>query len=248
MNGKKKLLIVLCAACAIVQTGCSSITMIRIKELKEVQYHVDSLKVELSAAQQELLKAEKNQDELLRLIRADQQVRFDEIGQRISSLEGGLSESKYKLSQIDKKTEEFQEQWKAKTQADSSMTAKKITQMDKLYQIAYGDFTAGRFDLAANGFVDFIKQFPEAPLADDASYWLAECWHGKKDLEKAELAYSDYLRKYREGKKVCTALYKLGLVFESKKQPDKRKMVWQKLISACPSSSEANIAKDRLGK
>lgn len=245
---KKIPLLIVASSVGLMGAGCSSITLIRIKELKQVEHRVDSLNNELSTAQRELLKEQKNQNELLRLVRADQQVRFDEMGQKISSLEGGLTESKYKLSQIDKKTQEIQERWEAKAQADSTVKSKKNMEMDKLFQIAYGDETAGRFDLAANGFADFCKQFPEAPLADDAAYWYAECWYGKKDMEKAELAFSDYLRKYREGKKVCAALYKLGFVFENKRQLEKRKMAWQKLIATCPASEEAQGAKERLGK
>jgi tol-pal system protein YbgF len=245
---KKYPLLVIVSSAALIASGCSSITLIRIKELKQVEYRVDSLKSVLTTAQQEMLREQKSQNELLRLIRADQQVRFDEMGQRISSLEGGLSESKYKLSQIDKKTQEIQEQWEEKSQAESAAKNKKNTEMEKLYQIAYGDFTAGRLDLAINGFADFCKQFPEAPMADDATYWYAECFYAKKEMDKAELGFSDYIRKYREGKKICSALYKLGLVFESKKQLEKRKMVWQKLIATCSTSEEAQAAKSRLGK
>jgi tol-pal system protein YbgF len=228
--------------------GCSSITLLRIQELKQVEAHVDSLKAEIAVLQQQIIKEQTNQSDVLRLMRADQQVRFDELGQKISSLEGALSENKYKLSQIDKKTEEIQEQWKAKAQADSQASTKKNAQVDKLFQIAYGDFNAGRFDLAATGFADFIKQFPDSPLADESSYWYAECFYGKREFDKAEQAYSDYLRKYREGKKVCASLYKLGLVFENKKQMEKRKMVWQKLLASCPDAEESTIVKNRTGK
>jgi TolA-binding protein len=222
--------------------------MLRIKELKQVEAHIDSLQSKLGSQQEEMLKEQKSQNELLRLIRADQQVRFDEMGQKVSSLEGSLSESKYRLSQIDKKTQEIQEQWKAKSMAESTAVTQKNSQMDKLYQIAYSDFTAGRFDLARDGFIDFIKRFPESPNADEATYYSAECWYGKKELEKAEAAYSGYIRTFREGRKVCSALYKLGLVFESKKMLEKRKMVWQKLLSTCANSDEAAMVKDRLGK
>lgn len=228
--------------------GCSSITLLRIQELKQVEAHIDSLKLQMVALEQEVIKEQKNQSDVLRLMRADQQVRFDELGQKISSLEGSLSENKYKLSQIDKKTQEIQEQWKAKAQADSQAANQKNVQMDKLYQIAYGDFNAGRFDLAATGFADFIKQFPESLLADEAAYWYAECFYGKREFDKAEQAYSDYLRKYREGKKVCPSLYKLGLVFENKKLLEKRKMVWQKLLATCPESEESALVKSRTGK
>jgi TolA-binding protein len=222
--------------------------MLRIQELRQVEAHVDSLKTEISAQNEQLQAEQKSQNELLRVIRADMQVRFDDIGQRISSLEGSLSESKYKLSLIDKKTQEIQDQWKAKAVADSVATTQKNTQVEKLFQIAYGDYTSSRWDLAANGFLDLVNQYPESPLADDASYWYAECFYGKKDYEKTEQLLSDYLRKYRNGKKVCPALYNFGLVLEEKKLFEKRKLVWQKLISTCPESPEAAAAKVKMAK
>jgi TolA-binding protein len=229
-------------------SSCSSLTLLRIQELKQVEAHVDSLKAEVAAQNEQLQIEQKNQNELLRLIRADMQVRFEDLGQKISSLEGSLSENKYKLSLIDKKTQEIQDQWKAKAVADSVATTQKNTQVEKLYQIAYGDYTASRWDLAANGFLDLVNQYPESALADEASYWYAECFYGKKDFDKAEQLYSDYLRKYRNGKKVCPALYKMGLVFEGKKLMEKRKLVWQKLLTTCPGSQEATAAKEKMGK
>jgi TolA-binding protein len=229
-------------------SGCSSITLLRIQELKEVQSRVDSLRMEVAARDEILQKEQKSQNELLRLIRADMQVRFEELGQKVSSLEGNLSESKYKLTMIDKKTQEIQEQWKAKAAADSIAGTQKKAQVDKLFQIAYGDFMAGRYDLAANGFLDLVNQYPESPASDEAAYWYAECFFGKKEFDKAEQLYTEYLRKYRDGKKVCASLYKLGLVFEVKKLLEKRKLVWQKLVSTCPDSPEAKAAKEKLGK
>src|SRR5271157_565687 len=205
-------------------SSCSSITLIRIQELKQVEAHVDSLKAQVAAQQEQLLTEQKNQDELLRLIRADMQVRFEELGQKIGALEGSLSESKFKLSLIDKKTQEIQDQWKAKAVSDSVSASQKNTQVDKLFQIACGDYNASRWDLAASGFLDLVTQYPESPLADESSYWYAECFASKKEFDKAEQLLSDYLRKFRNGKKVCASLYSLGLVFETKKQPDKKKL------------------------
>jgi TolA-binding protein len=243
-----KVIIILSGLFLSLFSGCSSITLLRIQELKEVEARIDSLRTEVASRDTLLRKEQKSQNELLRLIRADMQVRFEELGQKVSSLEGSLSESKYKLTMIDKKTQEMQEQWKAKAAADSLDATQKKTQVDKLYQIACSDFNAGRFDLAANGFLDLANQYPDSPTADEASYWYAECFFGKKDYDKAEQLYTDYLRKFRDGKKVCATLYKLGIVFEVKKLLEKRKLVWQKLVSTCPDSPEAKAAKEKQGK
>jgi TolA-binding protein len=226
--------------------SCTSITLLRIKELKEIEKKIDSLKTELTAQQELLLKEQKSQNELLRLTRADMQVRFEEIDQKISALENSILESKQKLSIIDKKTQEIQEQWKNIAASESLSVAQKKAQIEKLYQIAFQDFSASRYDLAANGFLDLINQYPESEMADEANYWYAECFLAKKDYNKAEQLFTDYLRKYRDGKKMCASLYKLGLIFDAKKMPDKKKLVWQKLLSTCPQSQEAIIVKDKI--
>jgi tol-pal system protein YbgF len=257
----KKSILVCCSAALMLclSNGCSSLTILRVRELKAVQAHVDSLKTDLdtklallnsnlNSGIATIAQEQKNQTELLRLIRADQQVSFESIEQKVLAVQENLSENKSSLSQIASKTQEIQEQWKAKTAADSLSEIQKQAQIQKLYEIAYGDFSAGRFDLAANGFADFIKKFPDALQLDEAAYWNAECYFNKKDYDKAEQLYSDYLRVYREGKKTCAALYKLGLIFETRKQLEKRKIVWEKLIATCPDADEAALAKNRLGK
>ena len=64
-------------------SGCSSITLLRIQELKEVQSRVDSLRMEVAARDEILQKEQKSQNELLRLIRADMQVRFEELAKSV---------------------------------------------------------------------------------------------------------------------------------------------------------------------
>jgi tol-pal system protein YbgF len=233
----------------LLHSGCSSITMLRVKELQAVESKVESLNAVLAAQNAVLMKEQKNQNELLRLMRADMQVRFEELSGKVDAVGNSLSESKVKLTQIEKKTQDFQEQFKAKSVADSqTVLNQKQSQLEKLFQIAYGDFMAGRFDIAMNGFADIMSRYPDDPLCDDATYWYAECLYGKKDMDKSEQALTDYLRKYKEGKKVTLALFKLGLVYENKRSNEKRKMVWQKLMTSFPDSPEAASARDRLDR
>jgi hypothetical protein len=69
-------------AASILFTGCSNVTMLRTKELKLVKESVDSLHEELSFMQGRMMEEQKAHTELLRLMRADQQVRFNEIRQK----------------------------------------------------------------------------------------------------------------------------------------------------------------------
>lgn len=227
-------------------SGCSYITVLRTAELRAVQTHTDSLKAELSATQAQLLKEQRDQTELIRLLRADQQVRFSEVERRIGALESNLSENQVQLSQIQEKTQAIKKTWDEKLKADSTSALVKSAETQKLFQIAYGDFSVGRYDLAFNGFQDLIKQYPASAEADEAAYWSAECYYAAKDNDKAEVFYLNYIKAFPAGKKMCAALYKLGLTYENKKKPKSRELVWKKLVESCPSTPEAQTAKEEL--
>lgn len=225
--------------------GCTQITLLRVEELRQVQAHVDTLSMRLQASQARLAKGQKNQAELLRVIRADMQVRFSELSQRVSAIEGGVHESQARLTDIDRKTAEIRERWDEKARADSITQAMQRAEEENLYQIAYSDFVSGRHDLARAGFQDLLGRYPETSFADKASYWLAECSYAQKQLDSAKAGYTGYLKAYPEGKKVCAALYKLGLVYERAGKQKHRDALWDKLQAQCPDSEEARAAAGR---
>ena len=230
----------------LLNTGCSHITMLRTEELREVQAHVDTLKMEMTAVQEEMLQQQKAHNELLRLIRADQQVRFIELSHKVNSIEGSLSESQQRLTVIDRKTEDLKERWDEKAREDSLVQSLQDAELTKLFQIAHDDFMARRYDLAIRGFEDIRNQYPDSPLAEDAAYWIAECYYAEGRPDEAKKAYTDYIKAYPEGKKMCVALFKLGKIFEKKGQDKSRRMVWKKLIERCPDSEEAAAAGEQM--
>lgn len=221
--------------------GCSNLTMLRTKELRAIQTRVDSLNNEISTTQKKLLEEQKTQSELLRLIRADQQVRFNELDRKVSNIEGNLSESQHRLSKIDQKTAEFNKRLEAKLIADSIAANSRAAEIEKLFQIAMSDFNAGRYDISLSGFTDLVSQFPESPLAQESEYWIAECRYAKKEYAESEKEYLKYFKKYPQGSKVCVSLYKLGLVYDKQGKTKSKTMVWKKLIEQCPDSQEAKV-------
>ncbi|HMA65136.1 MAG TPA: hypothetical protein VKO63_08060, partial [Chitinispirillaceae bacterium] len=78
-------------------TGCSNITMLRTAELRAVQTRVDSLSVVMSGLQNKIIEEQKTQGELLRSLRADQQIRFNEIDRKVVAIDGNVSESQARL-------------------------------------------------------------------------------------------------------------------------------------------------------
>jgi TolA-binding protein len=212
-------------------SGCSSITMLRTRELKAesdtLGMQIDSLKIEILAKQE-------TEVEMLRLIRADQQIRFTELEKKISDLASSISESQYRLSRLDEKTADFQKQFKAK-----------LDEIQKLFQIATADFTTGRFDISLSGFKDLMSRFPESSESQESQYWIAECNYAKKEYEEAAQGYLLYMKQNPQGAKVCVALYKLGLAYDKQNKSKSKDLVWKKLNDQCPDSEEAKLIKSR---
>jgi tol-pal system protein YbgF len=220
--------------------------MLRTEELRQVQAHVDSLKAELGGLQNEIREEQKRQSELLRLIRADQQVRFGQVEKEVSSLTSSIYDSQEKLAAISDQTHEIKKRWDEKAVADSLAVSARSAEIDNLFEIAHGDFMAGRYDVALSGFEDMIQRFPDHPMAEAAFYWKAECYYAQKAYDYAEQSFMTYIKNYPTGKKICVALFKLGLVYENQKKKKARTMVWQKLLTQCPDSEEAAAVKARM--
>ena len=236
----------LVAAVALLLPGCTTLTILRTEELRQVGAHVDSLAGRVDDQSAKLIRQQKEQTEILRSMRADLQVRLGQLDQRLTSLETALSESQSRLLTIDRKTREIHDQWEGRARVDSAGRGASSSEAEEFFQIAYGDFTAGRFDLALNGFTDIVNRYPGTPQEQLGVYWKAEVAYARKEWDQAQSRYVDYIKRYPEGEKICPALYKLGLVYENLDRNKSRNLVWEKLLSQCPGSQEAKAAQNRL--
>jgi tol-pal system protein YbgF len=227
--------------------GCANLTVLRTQELRNVESQVDSLHMELTAMQKKLFEEQQSQSEVLRLIRADQQMRFNDLDRKFSAIEGNLSENYSRLSKIDEKTAAVNKRLDAKFAADSIAANSQAAEIEKYFQIAMSDFNAGRYDLSMDAFKDFSVKYADSPLAEEAQYWVGECLYAKKNYSDSERAYIEYVKKYPQGTKACVALYKLGLVYERLDKAKSKAMVWKKLIERCPDTQEAQVVKAQSG-
>ena len=234
------------AAVLLTGTGCSNMTMLRTRELRAVQSHVDSLRTEMVTLQKKMYEEQKDLTEVIRLIRADQQMKFGDLDRKVSQISSNLNENQFRLSKIDEQTSEFQKKLAAKLAADSAADNARSAEADKLFQMAMSDFNAGRYDIAANGFGDLAAQFSELPIAAEAEYWVAECHYAKRNYSDAEQEYIAYVKKYPQGSRLCVALYKLGLTYDKQNKAKSKKMVWKKALEQCPDSPEIQVIQAQM--
>jgi tol-pal system protein YbgF len=128
------------------------------------------------------------------------------------------------------------------------------------YQAAYIDFSKGSYSLAITGFREFLRRYPEHPLAANAQYWIGEAQlalargyadsgqgdEATRSLQQAVQEFRKVLANYPRGDKAPAALYKEALVLIELKQPQLAQARLQYLIDNFPQSEETPLARERL--
>jgi tol-pal system protein YbgF len=134
------------------------------------------------------------------------------------------------------------------TANDRDKNAAKGREPSEAYRQAKNDFDKGNFDLALDGFKNYLAQFPDTSLAAAAQYWIGECYSSKKDFPKAIEAFRQVIKSYPRSDKASGAKLKIGLSYLSEKNSAKAKEYLKMVIKEHPGTTEAEIAKDRLRK
>ncbi len=120
------------------------------------------------------------------------------------------------------------------------------TTPQRLYDEAYGDYTAGRFGLAVTGFETYIKTFPRSELADDAQLNIGAALQLEGKYQDAVTAFDKVIVNYPGSNSVPQALYKRGACYEALQQPDRAKQSYQLVIKNFPDSDASFLAKQAL--
>ena len=118
--------------------------------------------------------------------------------------------------------------------------------MEGAYQKAYGTFKRGDYPTALKMFEAFLRTYPGSEYADNARYWIGECYNQQGDYERAILEYEKVINQYPKGDKVPSALLKQGFAFLNLGDRVDAKLLFQKVIKEYPQSPQADIAAKKL--
>lgn len=117
---------------------------------------------------------------------------------------------------------------------------------ESTYLQVFDQLKAGKYDEAIAGFQGMLDRWPDGRYADNALYWMGESHYVKRDYEKAIATFRQLQERFGDSPKVPDALLKTALAQIELKKPDEARATLQKIVSAHPNSSAANIAKQRL--
>jgi tol-pal system protein YbgF len=117
---------------------------------------------------------------------------------------------------------------------------------DVLYNNALRDYNAGKYQLAMQEFMDYLKFYGDTDLAGNAQFYIADIEFRQGDFQKAVQDYDRVLEKYPGGNKVAAAQLKKGFALLELGQRDAGTKELNSLIARFPRSIEASQARERL--
>ncbi len=130
---------------------------------------------------------------------------------------------------------------------NDSITITELTiQAENLYKNSYLDLTRGNYQLALEGFREYLSRFPKSELAVNAQYWLAECFYAQGMYHQAFDEFQQVILQYPQGTKVPAALLKMGYSANKMGNKNTARKYLQMVIQNYPKSEEAGLANIQL--
>lgn len=183
--------------------------------------------------------------------RAEVLTLIEQLGNQIGEVDAELGDMEERIERIGRRLGA----WQGTLLADSLNSQPAITKADSsvahidpdlIYNTAYLDFTRTNYQVAITGFRRFIQLFPSSDLADNAQYWIGECFYSLNQLDSALAEFNRVREKYPNGNKVPAALYKMGLIYQLLGKGALAKAKFEEIVSGFPDSPEAKLAQERL--
>jgi tol-pal system protein YbgF len=117
---------------------------------------------------------------------------------------------------------------------------------EELYRSAYEDYMRGNYDLALQGFRDYLERWPGTELSDNALYWIGECHDAQGETDEALQVFTQVLEDYPTSDKAAAAQLKKGLLYLKMDDQAQGVVHLQYVVYEYPGTREADLARERL--
>jgi tol-pal system protein YbgF len=266
----KMLRFLVVTAAALAAAGCISTSDFEAsqRQIAELQEELANIKRTASSKEevQNVNVRIAEQTEMLLKSNATLVAKVAEMDNRIQTTQGSVEQATYRLDQISTQLSQTRRQMED-LQANVTAAATRAAAADagappasggemtvpaasadpmETYQAAYRDYQRGNFDLAIEGFRDFLSSAANSDLADNASYWIGESLFSQKKYREAIEQFDAVVNKYPKSDKVPGALLKKGYSYLSINERAQGVVQLQYVVHEHPRSQEASLARQRL--
>lgn len=221
---------------------------------EEVSSQVSTLGTNMGRQMESLLKTE-----------ADMQVKLQDLSSQIDELQAKLEDTNYRLAQLSQQIAATNQELKSFRTVPPAVLPEGEAQQpggapppqpnpgagggadpQTLYNSAYNDYLKGSYDLALREFQEYLNNFPGTDLADNATYWIGECYYRQRRFRQAVEQFDAVLERYPRSDKVAAATLKKGYAHLELGERSQGVVQLRHVIRQYPTSDEANLARQRL--
>lgn len=198
---------------------------------------------------------------------ADLGSKFDELTRELQSLAGKLEDANRRLTQLSQQIAETQA--RLASQAGGSAPATVVVpdgsgaapgavagaaagrpaaspSPSDLFAQATADYQRGQFEMAREGFQEYVDTYAKSDLSDDALYWAGECYLAQKKAKEAIGVFDRLFKVYPQSDKSAAAHFKKGLAHLELGEKAQAIVQLQFVVHEYPGSDEAKSARQRL--
>lgn len=186
----------------------------------------------------------------LRANQADFITQMDRLNANLNVLNAKLEESKNRMSTLAQKLDDVDSgltrRMDALAEHLSGAPLPAQPTPSQLFQIAYGDYAKGQYDVAIVGFQNYLAKYPQGELTPQARFHLAECLKSKKSLDQALAEFDKVVTLYPTSSIRPKALLKKAILLKEQKNSDQAVKVLRELLQMYPQGEEAPPAQELL--
>lgn len=192
-------------------------------------------------------------------VQANSGARLDTLSTQIQGLSDNLEEVKSRVGKLNQQLTDIQgalQNLDAKlpsgapaagaTSAAPPSAAAGSPSADNLYTNGLRDKDSGKYDLARQEFLDYLKYFPDTDLASNAQFYLGEIAYAEKKYEQAVGEYDKVLTNYPKSFKLAPARLKKGLALIELGQKASGLRELREVIRRYPGTEEERRARAKL--
>jgi len=212
---------------------------------------VGNLEAQMGRRMEALLKTE-----------ADMQVKLQNLSSHIDELQAKLEDTNNRLAQLSQQIAATNQDLKSfrsapEPPADGAVVGpppapappvRSAPGVDPkaLYDNSYNDYLKGNYDLAMREFQEYVDEFPDTDLTDNATYWIGECYYRQRKFRQAITQFDQVLARFPRSDKTASALLKKGYAYLELGERSQGITLLRQVVRQHGTSDEANLARQRL--
>jgi tol-pal system protein YbgF len=194
-------------------------------------------------------------------VSANSGARLDTMATQVQGLSDNLEEIKSRLGKLNQQLADIQNALQsveaklaaaapaggaANSGGGSSNPPGSAPSADTLYSNGLRDITSGKYDLARQEFLDYLKYYGDTDLASNAQFYLGEIAYAQKNYNQAVAEYDKVLVNYPKSFKLAPARLKKGLALLEANQKASGVRELREVIRRYPGTEEERRARAKL--